>query len=374
MRGAPYPYERWPAWSRGAAAVASGLARTALHAEGSPAARMIDAAASALGGELHVAAGPARMWGGAELRGALPEPLVAIELAARLDGVDHAVVLELTIELAGLLAARVLGGEGPVVRALGLALDELELGALGYLAARVALASGGVLTVRSLATERDAVLRMLGGDSQNVLAWPLAISAADADGAARVWLTEPTGRAWLAQATEARRVAVPSSLLGLPLQLCAHAATVRLTAGELASLELGDVVVPERTELARGARGYYGAATLHVIGQRRGARARCTLHEDTLSIDAIERGEHAMNDEDNPEALVKDAPLELCVELARFTVRLEDVLGLRVGEVWSTGAAIGERVTLTANGRAIARGELVDVDGEIGVRILEKHG
>jgi len=41
--------------------------------------------------------------------------------------------------------------------------------------------------------------------------------------------------------------------------------------------------------------------------------------------------------------------------------------------VLSTGSAIGERVVLTANGRAIARGELVDIEGEIGVRILEKH-
>ena len=60
-----------------------------------------------------------------------------------------------------------------------------------------------------------------------------------------------------------------------------------------------------------------------------------------LRIEAFEQGEHAMS-EDNAEGLVKDAPIELCVELARFTVRLDDVLGVRAGEVWRTGRAIGE--------------------------------
>ena len=36
-----------------------------------------------------------------------------------------------------------------------------------------------------------------------------------------------------------------------------------------------------------------------------------------------------------------------------------------------TGAAIGTRVVLRAGKQAVAFGELVDVDGEVGVRILE---
>ena len=80
-----------------------------------------------------------------------------------------------------------------------------------------------------------------------------------------------------------------------------------------------------------------------------------------------------MSDDTEPTALVKDAPIELCVELARFTVRLEDLLGLRVGEVLQTGRAVGEQVVLSANGRAIARGELVDIEGDVGVRILDKR-
>jgi type III secretion system YscQ/HrcQ family protein len=374
MRAAPYPYERWPKLSRGAAAVASGLARIAVHADGSLGARVIEALASTLGTDPHIAPGPARAWRAAELRAELREPLVAIELLVRLDGVDHGVVLELTSELCHALLERTLGGDGAGARAPGVPLDELELGAVGYVAARAAAVTGTLRVQNvtgSCAAVLDAVDRVADGQ---VIVWPLQLSIGNSGGAARVLLAESVGLAWLRAAAPARRVDVPSALLGLPVQLCAHAATVRLTACELAALEPGDVVVPERTQLTRDEHGFHGGAQLHAIGQRGGAHARCQLEQHTLRIEELEQGEHAMNDETNPDALVKDAPIELCVELARFTVRLEDVLGLRVGEVWSTGSAIGERVVLTANGRPIARGELVDIDGEVGVRILEKHG
>jgi type III secretion protein Q len=260
-------------------------------------------------------------------------------------------------------------------RACARPLDELELGALGYLAARAAAATSGGLRVRAVTASRAAVLDAVGrARHDSIIVWPFELSIGRTGGAARVLLSEAVGQAWLRASAPARRFDVPSALLGLPVQLCAHAATLRLTPRELAALEPGDVVVPDRTRLARGEHGFYGGASLHALGQRGGAAARCWIEQRALRIEAIEHGEHAMNDETDPEALVKDAPIELCVELARFTVRLEEVLGLRVGEVWSTGCAIGERVVLTANGRAIARGELVDIDGDIGVRILEKHG
>jgi type III secretion system YscQ/HrcQ family protein len=373
MRGAPYPYERWPKLSRHAAQVASGLARITLHAEGGAGSRIVALTASALGTDVHVAPGAAHVWNRVELGAALREPLAAVIVALRLDGLDHSVVLELTTDLCGVLVDRVLGGDGANVRVPGLPLDELELGVLGYLAARAVAETGGKLRVCGATAQRTDVLDALAEAGDRVVVWPLELSAGERRGSARALLSEHAARAWLSEAPAPRRFDVPSAWVGLPIQLCAHAATVRLTAPELAGLEPGDIVVPERTALARGPNGFHGGATLHALGDHGRVHARCSVATNELRIEAIEQGEHAMSD-DKPEALVKDAPIELCVELARFTVRLEDVLGLRVGEVWSTGNAIGERVVLTANGRAIARGELVDIDGEIGVRILEKNG
>ena len=43
---------------------------------------------------------------------------------------------------------------------------------------------------------------------------------------------------------------------------------------------------------------------------------------------------------------------------------------LAPGAVLETGVALGGPVELRVQGRTVARGELVDVEGEVGVRIL----
>ena len=68
--------------------------------------------------------------------------------------------------------------------------------------------------------------------------------------------------------------------------------------------------------------------------------------------------------------LAGDVPIEVAVEIARFTLALEEIGALRTGEILSTGCPIGERVTLRVGGRVVANGELVDVEGDVGVRIL----
>lgn len=65
-----------------------------------------------------------------------------------------------------------------------------------------------------------------------------------------------------------------------------------------------------------------------------------------------------------------DVPVELVVELARFELPLAELAGLAPGEVLATGRALGERVLLRAGERVVAVGELVEVEGEIGVRVL----
>jgi flagellar motor switch/type III secretory pathway protein FliN len=73
-------------------------------------------------------------------------------------------------------------------------------------------------------------------------------------------------------------------------------------------------------------------------------------------------------------AAVADAPVELSVEIARFTLSLGEIATLCTGDVLLTGRPIGEHVTVRAGTRAIATGELVNVDGAIGVRIVALAG
>ena len=51
-------------------------------------------------------------------------------------------------------------------------------------------------------------------------------------------------------------------------------------------------------------------------------------------------------------------------------VSAADVMGLRAGQVIELSRAPGEPVDLVVDGKRIGKGELVEIDGELGVRIL----
>jgi flagellar motor switch protein FliM len=80
--------------------------------------------------------------------------------------------------------------------------------------------------------------------------------------------------------------------------------------------------------------------------------------------------------EGNPEAadLMNDIPLQISIELARLPVSAEDVLTLKVGHVFDLQRTAGEPLDLSVNGRIVARGVLVEVDGNLGVRIISLAG
>ncbi len=72
--------------------------------------------------------------------------------------------------------------------------------------------------------------------------------------------------------------------------------------------------------------------------------------------------------------LLNDIPLQIAVELARVPVTAEDVVSLKVGQVVDLSRVPGEPVELSVNSKIIARGELVEVEGHLGVRILSLTG
>lgn len=61
--------------------------------------------------------------------------------------------------------------------------------------------------------------------------------------------------------------------------------------------------------------------------------------------------------------------LTVHVELGARRVRLEDLAQLRAGQLIDLGCKATDAVDLVADGRRIARGELIDIEGRLGVRI-----
>ncbi len=72
--------------------------------------------------------------------------------------------------------------------------------------------------------------------------------------------------------------------------------------------------------------------------------------------------------------LLNDIPLQISVELARVPVSAEEVVSLKVGLVIDLNRMPGEPLDLSVNGKIVARGELVEIEGNLGVRVLSLAG
>jgi flagellar motor switch protein FliN/FliY len=70
-------------------------------------------------------------------------------------------------------------------------------------------------------------------------------------------------------------------------------------------------------------------------------------------------------------SLVLDVPVELAVELGRTRMTIRETMALTPGSVVVLDRTAGEPVDLLVNGRRIARGEVVAIDEEFGLRITE---
>jgi flagellar motor switch protein FliN/FliY len=74
-----------------------------------------------------------------------------------------------------------------------------------------------------------------------------------------------------------------------------------------------------------------------------------------------------------PEELERlhDVPVELAVEIGRTHMTIREALALGPGSIVTLNRLAGEPVDLLVNGKPIARGEVVVIDEEFGLRVTE---
>lgn len=68
---------------------------------------------------------------------------------------------------------------------------------------------------------------------------------------------------------------------------------------------------------------------------------------------------------------LQNVPVEVAVELGRTRMTIGEALALGLGSVVTVGRLAGDPVDLLVNGRVIARGEVVAIEEELGLRITE---
>ncbi len=168
----------------------------------------------------------------------------------------------------------------------------------------------------------------------------------------------------------------------MPLRLPLIGAEGTLTHEEFESIRVGDIWLPDVWHVEREGRSgrngeeLAGNPLVAAADFSYAWRAAITRPaEITLeSVVAIESN-MTMKPHDSNDALIAglgSAPLSLRLELGSVELTAREWASLSPGSVLSTGLPIGTRVILRAGSVAVATGELVNVEGELGVRILER--
>ncbi|HWS54007.1 MAG TPA: FliM/FliN family flagellar motor C-terminal domain-containing protein, partial [Pyrinomonadaceae bacterium] len=113
-----------------------------------------------------------------------------------------------------------------------------------------------------------------------------------------------------------------------------------------------------------GAGGALGVEIESVSNGARGGEAERLGMEDEGRLEAGAEGAAAL------EGLL----LTVHVELPARRISLEELSRLRVGQVLELGCRPTDPVELVAEDRRVAAGELVDIEGRLGVRITSLYG
>ena len=103
------------------------------------------------------------------------------------------------------------------------------------------------------------------------------------------------------------------------------------------------------------------------------------VHEETSAMPAKgpNESENESDDDrgrqaDSLLAALGDAPVVVRVEIGVAQMPAREWAELGPGDVVALGRRIAEPVVLRVAGREVARGELVDLEGEVGVRIMSR--
>ncbi len=234
--------------------------------------------------------------------------------------------------------------------------------------------------------------------------WPVHVGKVD--GAVRLWLPETIVQLWLASssvpAAKDRRPAEPSSRSKNAVPRGELSSVWRALAGfvtmpqGLRKLRVGGVLPLSETRLIGSPRTPTGPVDLILDLDDQAVRFRIPtrpvadsggrllrldgrmLHErrprdavvsTKLTRTPMSQIPIAQNPSTTPGVAPLDVPVTLTVELGRINLTVTQLADMKPGDVVELGRHSRAPVELTSNGRLVARGELVLIDTDLGVRV-----
>ena len=147
----------------------------------------------------------------------------------------------------------------------------------------------------------------------------------------------------------------------VPVSLSFAAGTLLLPSDVFGVLEKGDALLPDEWLPGSGS-----LRLLVLAGGRPVFEAPCTIKNKsaTLAAEPAPLSENVMPDTDALE-------VKLTFELENRTITVGEMKSLQPGYTFTLTSDPGSPVTILANGKPVAKGRLVDVNGSIGVQLTE---
>lgn len=139
--------------------------------------------------------------------------------------------------------------------------------------------------------------------------------------------------------------------------------STRLPLNDIKSLEYGDLLIFENSDISK----FYWH--LGEIGLVLPEEDHPIFFKDVKDIkDLSEEMIKTQHNDDDP---LSSLPLELSAEFQKVLIPLKQVLDLKAGGVLPLGSVLDSELTLTAQGKPVARGELVIIGNQFGMRISD---
>lgn len=276
-------------------------------------------------------------------------------------------VLELELSQVVALVERLCGARpslGPVLE-----LTRLEEGAFGFLNL-VALAAlradpgfDALWAPRLLAVqgERSLASREIGSAAH--VAFDLTLQVEDRALRARLYVPSDAILALVETTPEQVRGPIPEPIAKAELRLTCRTGDCELERETLQALRPGDVVLFGGARLEGGS--LVGPARLVGAGFELAGHFDSHGFHPTRAQRRVHPQEPSMSP-DSPSLL----PVEIEVELTRVSVAVSELAALEPGSVLPLHMSASKPVLLRIGDRVVARAELVDIDGEVGARIL----
>lgn len=150
---------------------------------------------------------------------------------------------------------------------------------------------------------------------------------------------------------------------GIKVPINLSVGSTRLSFNEIKSLEFEDLILFEDSDISKF-RWHFGEITLVLPEEDHPIFLNDIENPEELAQEMIK----TRHSEDDP---LSTLPLELSAEFQKILIPLKQVLELKSGGVLPLGSVLDSELTLTAQGKPVAKGELVIIGNQFGMRITD---